>query len=122
MSLSQAQREHLAGRLREERARLSGDLDADRDEASGEDARDRAGDLTAMPFHAADLGTDTMNAELAASNAARISRELAEIDAALERLYHTPERFGVCEDTGAPIPYERLEIVPWARTCREAGA
>ena len=72
-------------------ARLSGDLDAGREEASGEDARDRAGDLTAMPFHAADLGTDSMNAELAASNAARISRELA-------------------------------EIVPWARTCREAGA
>jgi RNA polymerase-binding transcription factor DksA len=122
MSLSSTQREHLAGRLREERARLGRDLDAGREEASDEDARDRAGDLSAVPFHPADLGTDTMDAELAASNASRISRELAEIDAALERLYRTPERFGICEDTGEPIPYERLEIVPWARTCREAEA
>jgi len=58
-----------------------------------------------------------MQDELDASNATRISRELAEIDAALERLYTNPERFGICEKTGAAIPYARLEIIPWARTC-----
>ena len=121
MALSDRQREHLARRLRDERARLTADLDASRDAAASADGRDRAGDLSAAPFHAADLGTDTMDAELDASNAARMSRELAEIDAALERLYHTPERFGVCEETGAPIPYARLEIVPWARTCGQAA-
>jgi len=47
---------------------------------------------------------------------------LAEIDAALDRLYRTPKQFGVCEATGQPIPFERLEIVPWARTCDQAGA
>jgi RNA polymerase-binding transcription factor DksA len=62
-----------------------------------------------------------MDAELEASNATRISRELADIDAALERLYKTPEKFGVCADTGEDIPFERLEIIPWARTCDEAG-
>jgi len=51
-----------------------------------------------------------------------MSRELEEIDAALERLYRTPERFGICEETGRPIPFERLEIIPWARTCEQAGA
>jgi RNA polymerase-binding transcription factor DksA len=57
-----------------------------------------------------------MQAELDASNATRVSRELAEIDAAIARLQETPEKYGVCEDTGADIPYERLELIPWART------
>ena len=70
-----------------------------------------------MPTHQADLGTDTMQEELEASNATRISRQLAEIDAALERLYSDPEHFGICEEKGTPIPYARLEIIPWARTC-----
>jgi len=58
-----------------------------------------------------------MQAELDASNATRVSRELAEIDAAIERLRSSPEKYGVCEDTGEDIPYERLDLIPWARTC-----
>ena len=69
-----------------------------------------------MPLHPADLGTDVMQAELDASNATRVSRELAEIDAAIARLHDTPEKYGICEDTGEDIPYERLELIPWART------
>ena len=40
-----------------------------------------------------------------------------EIDGALERLYRDPKRFGVCERTGEPIPFARLDLIPWARTC-----
>ena len=58
-----------------------------------------------------------MQEELDAANATRISNELAEIDAALERLYETPEKFGICEETGKDIPFRRLELIPWARTC-----
>ena len=86
-----------------------------------EDEQDRAGDLTRYPFHPADLGTDTMDAEREVSNETRMSGELAELDAACDRLYRTPERFGICEETGRPIPFERLDIVPWARTCDQAG-
>jgi RNA polymerase-binding transcription factor DksA len=49
-------------------------------------------------------------------------RRLFEIDAALDRLHRAPERFGVCEDTGKDIPFERLDVIPWARTCDQAGA
>jgi RNA polymerase-binding transcription factor DksA len=45
---------------------------------------------------------------------------LLEIDAALERLRDDPARFGVDEVTGEPIPFERLDLVPWAR--RRAAA
>jgi RNA polymerase-binding transcription factor len=122
MSLTDAQRRHLERRLQEERARLRRNLDRSLAVQEQEDEQDRAGDLTKYPLHPADLGTDTMDAELDVSNETRMSGELAEIDAALDRLYRTPERFGICEETGRPIPFERLDIVPWARTCDQAGA
>ena len=122
MPLSEAQRQHLEQLLKEERARAMRALNRSLTENSEDDEQDRSGDLTVMPFHPADLGTDTMQAELDAANDARISRELAEIDAALDRLYRSPEKFGICEDTGAEIPYARLEIIPWARTCGDSGA
>jgi RNA polymerase-binding transcription factor DksA len=121
MALTEAQRGQLERQLQEERARIQRALDRSIDEYSNESERDRTGDLTALPFHVADQGTDTMQAELDASNATRMSRQLAEIDAALERLYRDPERFGICEDTGGDIPFERLEVIPWARTCGQAG-
>ena len=117
MALSDIQRKHLEHRLREERDRALQSLNRSVDESAEESEEDQAGNLSKMPTHQADLGTDTMQDELDASNATRISRELAEIDAALERLYSNPERFGICEKTGAAIPYARLEIIPWARTC-----
>jgi RNA polymerase-binding transcription factor DksA len=117
MPLTQKQRRHLARRLQEERARALRTLNASIGDHADADEQDRAGDLSAMPSHPADLGTDTMQAELDASNATRVSRELAEIDAAIERLHVTPEKYGVCEDTGEDIPYARLELIPWARTC-----
>ena len=116
MSLTIEQRKYLEKRLRDERARtlqLLNGIVADRSSSSEQEG---AGDLSLMPLHPADLGTDTMNEELDESNATRATRELNEIDAALERLYKSPERFGLCDD-GREIPFERLDIIPWARTC-----
>lgn len=121
MPLTKKKRQHLEKRLLEERKRAQRLLGGSIAEYSREDDQERSGDLTSMPLHPADLGTDTMQEELDASNATRISRELAEIDAALERLYKTPEKYGICEDTGEEIPFERLDIIPWARTCEQAG-
>jgi DnaK suppressor protein len=121
MPLTNEQRQRFEKRLQDERARVLATLDGSVDRRAEASPQDRAGDLTSMPYHPADRGTDTMQEELAASNATRMSRELTEIDAALERLYRDPERFGICEDTGDPIPLERLEVIPWARTCKQAG-
>src|ERR1700694_3243969 len=116
MPLTIQQRKHLEKRLKDERARalqLLNGIVADRSSSSEQEG---AGDLSLIPFHLADLGTDTMDEELDESNATRISRELTEIDAALERLYKSPTQFGLCDD-GREIPFERLELVPWAHTC-----
>lgn len=48
------------------------------------------------------------------------SVELAEIDAALERIRRGT--YGVCEATGKPIPKERLRAIPWTRYTRDAAA
>ena len=121
MQLTTAQRQHLERRLREERERVLRDLNRQLADLSNGDEQDRSGDLTKVPFHLADRGTESIDTEVTVVNAGRESRELAQIDAALERLYRTPDRFGICEDTGEAIPFERLDVIPWARTCNEAN-
>jgi DnaK suppressor protein len=117
MPLTTEQLRHLERRLVEERARVLESLDRIVADRSAGTERDQSGDLSAMPFHPADLGTDAIDEELDLSNASRASVELAEIDAALERLRKTPERFGRCDDGKREIPFERLDIIPWAHTC-----
>lgn len=116
MPLSSKQLQHLEERLREERSRALSSLNRSVDENSGSTDQERSGNLTSMPLHMADVGTDTMQEELDASNDTRLSRELAEIDDALNRLIKSPERFGFSESTGAQIPFERLDAIPWARS------
>jgi RNA polymerase-binding transcription factor DksA len=116
MALSAAQLKHFEKRLLEERSSLQRELQRYSGAEAADDEQEQSGDLTKVPFHPADLGTDTINQEIDASNATRESAELADIDSALQRLYETPEKFGIDERTGAPIPLERLEIIPWART------
>lgn len=115
MTLSPAQRTQIEQRLQEERDRAMRALNRTVDDHAGSSEQDRAGDLSSIPLHQADRGTDTMQEELEASNATRVSRELADINDALDRLYRDPEHFGVSETTGRAIPFERLKIIPWAR-------
>lgn len=116
MALTRAQRKHLERRLLEERQRLLRAL-ARYAQDTRDTVREESGDVSGFHFHIADAGTDTADQELDASNAARQTQELSEIDAALERLYQRPDDFGTCE-RGEPIPFERLDVLPWARRCR----
>lgn len=115
MPLSEKELKHFEKRLKQERERALSLLNRSVHEYSELTDQERSGDLTRVPLHMADVGTDTMNEELDASNETRISRELADIDDALQRLYESPARFGISEKTGAPIPFERLDTIPWAR-------
>ena len=117
MPLTKQQRSHLEKRLKEERALALELINRNTDELAGNADQDQSGSTSRVPFHPADLGTDTIDEEIQATNATRVSKELAEIDAALERLYSNPDSFGKCEETGRDIPFERLDIIPWARTC-----
>lgn len=115
MALTKGQREHLEKRLREERERVLRALGEYNTELADTE-QEAAGDVSKFPTHLADEGTDTFDRELDAQEASRLTQELEEIDAALERLYHAPDSFGRDERTNADIPFERLDVIPWART------
>jgi RNA polymerase-binding transcription factor DksA len=83
---SESHRREREQTLIADRARVAADLDAAVAGASGETEQERSGDISAMPTHPADLGTDTMQSEMDAANVTRLTRELADIDAELERL------------------------------------
>lgn len=116
MPLTPKQLQKIEARLHEERERLGGQLEEFIGPEAAEDSQGQSGDTSKFPTHPADLGTDVAREELEASIATRRSAEIAEIDAALERLTSSPETFGMDENTGEPIPFARLDIIPWART------
>lgn len=78
---------------------------------------DASGDLSSMPIHMADLGTDNYEQEFALGLMDSERKILHEIDDALDRMGQG--KYGICEGTGQPIPRARLEAQPWARYCVE---
>lgn len=78
---------------------------------------DAAGDLSSMPIHMADIGTDNYEQEFALDLMDSERKILHEIDEALQRLEEGT--YGICEGTGQPIPKARLKAQPWARYCVE---
>ena len=84
MALSPAQRQQIEKRLQDERDRAMRALNRSIDDRADGSEQDRAGDLSSIPFHQADRGTDTMQVELEASKATRVPRELAVVDETLD--------------------------------------
>jgi len=74
---------------------------------------DASGDLSSMPIHMADLGTDNFQQEFSLGLMDSERRLIVEIDDALSRIENGT--YGICEGTGKPIAKARLEAQPWAR-------
>jgi DnaK suppressor protein len=72
-------------------------------------------DLSNMPFHMADAGTDNYELENTLGLMDSERRILSEIEDALERI--DDGRYGMCEGDNVPIPKARLNAIPWARYC-----
>ncbi len=87
------------------------------DEALKKSRLDASGDLSSMPIHMADLGTDNYEQEFALDLMDSERKLLNEIDNALQRIEEGT--YGVCEGTGKPIRKARLKAQPWARYCIE---
>ncbi len=62
-----------------------------------------------------DLATDEISRELDARISMRQSKQIKEIEEALERIKHGD--YGICEDCGENIPEQRLRLFPAARLC-----
>jgi RNA polymerase-binding protein DksA len=96
---------------------IVGDVNSIEDEALKKSRLDASGDLSSMPIHMADIGTDNYEQEFSLNLLDSERKMLREIIEALQRIEEGT--FGICEVTGRAISKERLEARPWARYCIE---
>ena len=97
--------------LLEKRNELLGNVSYMENDALHEDRSD----LSNMPIHMADLGTDSYEQEFTLELLDSERKLIAEIDQALDRI--EDGTYGICQVNGEPIPKPRLEAIPWARCC-----
>jgi DnaK suppressor protein len=110
-----ADTKHFRELLLEKRREILRNVTEFEDEALRKSRLDASGDLSSMPIHMADLGTDNYEQEFALGLMDSERKLLIEIDNALGRL--EKKTYGTCEATGKPISKARLEAQPWARYC-----
>ena len=115
--LSKKQLEHFRDLLLIKRSEIIGDVSSMENEALRRSRLDAAGDLSSMPIHMADMGTDNYEQEFALGLMGSERKLLEEINLALDRIYSGV--YGLCMGTHKPIPKARLEANPWARYCVE---
>ncbi len=114
-TLTAGEIQHFKELLLKKRAELVGDVSSIESEALKKSRLDAAGDLSSMPIHMADIGTDNFEQEFALGLMDSERKILAEINDALGRIGEGV--YGICEGTGKPIAKARLEANPWARYC-----
>jgi len=115
--LSAADIGHFKNLLLEKRREILRNVNEIEDEALKKSRLDASGDLSSMPIHMADLGTDNYEQEFVLGLMDSERKLLREIDDALQRIEQ--RTYGICEGTGKPIPKARLEAQPWAKYCVE---
>ena len=113
--LSPAELEEFRQILMIKRAQIAGDiatlnkLQKNRLESSG--------DLSSVPFHPADAGSDNFEQEFTLGLMGNEQGLLREIDEALDRI--AKGTYGICVATNKPITKARLQAKPWAKHCIE---
>lgn len=83
------------------------------DGALKKNRQDASGDLSMMPVHMADLGTDNYEQEFALDLIESERKLLLEIDEALARIQD--KTYGICMGTQLRISDARLKAQPWTR-------
>jgi RNA polymerase-binding transcription factor DksA len=106
--------EQARKRLRDEKARVEGLIHNLKDELGDEGESGQLSELSDYDQHPADTASETFEREKDVSILEQLEDELAELQAALERI--DAGTYGIDEVTGKPIAAERLEAVPTART------
>jgi RNA polymerase-binding protein DksA len=108
---------HFKELLLEKRNEILKNVSEIEDEALKKSRHNANADLSRMPIHMAELGTDTYEQEFILGLMDSERNLLHEIDDALERIEN--KTYGICEGTSGLISKARLEAQPWARYCVE---
>jgi RNA polymerase-binding transcription factor DksA len=102
-------------RLLELRARLRGDVHAMADAALKKTRSESSGDLSYMPIHMADMGTDNFDQEFTLNLMATEEDTLSQVELALERVEEGA--YGTCIECEGRIPKTRLNALPYTPYC-----
>jgi DnaK suppressor protein len=97
------------------RARLRGDLNQMTDEALHWDNAGGTGNLSNVPLHMADLGTDNYDQEFTLGLIENEQETLELINEALTRM--EKGTYGQCAECSEPITKPRLQAIPYAKHC-----
>ncbi|HWE35305.1 MAG TPA: TraR/DksA family transcriptional regulator [Isosphaeraceae bacterium] len=97
------------------RARLRGDLTQMTDEALKRNQPESSGNLSNMPLHMADVGTENYDQEFTLGLIENEQETLDQIQGALARV--DAGTFGRCEECGGMIAKQRLQAIPYTRHC-----
>ena len=94
---------------------IIGSVNEMEDETLRKSRLDASGDLSSMPIHMADIGSDNFEQEFTLSLMQSEGGTLEQIEVALERI--EDGTYGQCEECGGRIPKQRLTAVPYATMC-----
>ena len=97
------------------RARLRGDLDQMTDEALRRSQPESSGNLSNVPLHLADVGTENYDQEFTLGLIENEQTTLEQVQEALNRI--DAGTFGKCEKCGEAIARQRLQYLPYVRHC-----
>jgi len=97
------------------RARLRGDVSQMADATLKKSRSEANGDLSTMPIHMADMGSDNFEQEFTLSLMENEGVTLEQIESSLERIEEGT--YGQCEECGVKIPKARLNAIPYAILC-----
>ena len=79
--------------------------------------REAAQSLETHSLDIADTATDEFDHDRTLSELSAKQDVLYEVDEAIKRILNST--YGVCEETGKPIPSARLKAIPWTRFAKE---
>ncbi len=96
-------------------ARLKGDLDQMTDEALKRNQPESSGNLSNVPLHMADVGTENYDQEFTLSLIENEQGTLERIHEAIGRI--DAGTYGRCEECGEPIAKPRLQALPYTPHC-----
>lgn len=97
------------------RARLRGDVNALENAALRKTRSEANGDLSSMPIHMADIGSDNYEQEFTLNMMQSEGDTLQLIEEALERV--EAGTFGLCTECSSKIPKSRLNAIPYTPYC-----
>ena len=97
------------------RARLRGDLEQMTDEALRRDQPESSGNLSNVPLHMADVGTENYDQEFTLSLIENEQGTLEQVLDALGRI--DAGTFGRCQECGEAIAKPRLQALPYTAHC-----